>query len=400
MVVLTPEGDEITRIAGGIDMQAYGRVLDAAVALGRPVPELVALAVDGKSLSSSDCRLVAYYSWEQDNEDLLTSQAAGPLYSALEAACPADMRVERTRLFARKLSSLAGLIADIPESDRALYEARLSEILADASLWKADLSFTILEGADVIELVAADPAESELSASWREALIALRHDHAVPKRERIYTLVGELRLQRLQTPGAPPGSRLLEEIMAMASWADTDTDDPYERQTVINAVANTLIEAGLWEEGRRVLLKEREISKYPYYFTLTLAELEMQAGNAPEALGWFREAYREAEGEATRFQWGFNYLVALMDVTPEEEALIRSVSLDIFEELKRNPQSAFYQRTRQRLQVLEERFVEWNAAGDRVESLLEIRASVEDICAAIPADDPSLARCESFLAQI
>jgi len=51
---------------------------------------------------------------------------------------------------------------------------------------------------------------------------------ALPKRERIYTLAGLLRLQRLEAAGddAPPGPELTAEIRRMASWADATTQDP------------------------------------------------------------------------------------------------------------------------------------------------------------------------------
>ncbi len=404
MVVLSAAGEEITRIAGGIDMQAYGRVLDAASGQAGSITTLVGAAMRGEPMGVGDCRLLAYYSWVQDNEDLLTAHPGHELFPQLEAACPEEMLVERTRLFVRYLQSLAAITTPVAtEVQRGRLTARLLAILNSPNLARADLEFTILEGAETLSLVTAPLSEEreQLAAAGRLVLVDLRQDPALPKRERIYTLAGELRLQRLSSADdAAPTAGLAEEITAMATWADTTTPDPYERQTVINAVANTLVEAGLYAAGRAVLLKERGISKYPFYFTLTLADLETAAGNEGEALRWFREAYAEAEGQATRFQWGFNYLSALLEVTPEDVATIQAASLQVFGELKPNAQSAFYQRTRQRMQELEDRFGQWNADGSRVESLLAIRAGVLEVCAQIPATEPSRTHCESFLDHI
>jgi thiol-disulfide isomerase/thioredoxin len=401
MVVLSPQAKEITRIAGGIDIDAYGHVLDAAVGQGESVKDLVAAVVAGTTLSPAACRLIAYYSWAQDNQQLLKHHAGTALFPLLESACPLSLATERARLFTQSLRNLAADDSrSLDEVQRSALNSRLQGLLGDGGLARADLEFTILEAANTAELTtsASGAAREQLVALWQQVLTQLRDDDALPKRERIYTLAGQLRLQRLgAADDAPPLPELAAEIRRVASWADADTPDPYERQTVMNAVANTLWEAGFYEDARQMLSKERRISKYPCYFTLTLAELEQDAGNAAEALNWFHQAYQEAEGQATRFQWGFNYLVALMDVVPEDEARIEAETLRVFDELKENAPDAFYQRTRQRLEVLTTRFAEWNEAGKHRQSMAVIRRSVGEICATIEDGNASRANCEAFL---
>ena len=404
LILLSAEGEEITRVAGGIDIGAYSDVLDAAVDYRGSIHDLVAAVAGGARLSARDCRLMAYYSWAQDNDQLLDGQAAVTLFSQLESGCPASLTTERARLFSQYLRSLtADGSPPVVDAQRRELLSRLQGLLSDRGLARADLEFTILEGAQMAAHLteAGSDARQQLVGRWQQVLTQLAKDDRLPKRERIYTLAGQLRLQRLeQTDDAPPSSALAAEIRRVAAWADADTTDPYERQTVMNAVANTLWEAGLHQDARQLLEKERQISKYPWYFTLTLAELEQEAGRDDEALKWFHQAYQEAEGQATRFQWGFNYLVALMDVVPEDEARIEAETLRVFGELRENAADAFYQRTRQRLENLEQRFLVWNEGGQRSRSLAVIRDGVSAICATIEPGEASRAHCEAFLDQV
>ena len=70
VVVLSPERDEITRIATKTETAPYVRALDAALAASQPAAAAYA-AVLGGVATDSDLRLLGYYSWGQDNERLV-----------------------------------------------------------------------------------------------------------------------------------------------------------------------------------------------------------------------------------------------------------------------------------------------------------------------------------------
>ena len=70
VVVLSPDREEITRIAFGMETDQYVRALDIALAATQPASAAYA-AVLGGVATDSDLRLLAYYSWGQDRERLL-----------------------------------------------------------------------------------------------------------------------------------------------------------------------------------------------------------------------------------------------------------------------------------------------------------------------------------------
>ena len=128
--------------------------------------------------------------------------------------------------------------------------------------------------------------------------------------------------------------------------------DDYARQAAINAAVNLYWEAGLEAEAGTLLTAELGKTRSPYYFMLDLAELAEKAGRKQEAVQWLARAYDGAQGPATRFQWGYNYLVGLLEMTPEDTRGIERVGLSVIGELDGAP-DAFYQRTRTRLEQLD-----------------------------------------------
>ena len=59
MVVFSPDGSEITRIPGGIDIQAYAGVLDLTLGDVQPVSAVLARVLDGgERLGAADVLLL------------------------------------------------------------------------------------------------------------------------------------------------------------------------------------------------------------------------------------------------------------------------------------------------------------------------------------------------------
>ncbi len=71
LMLFTPEGEEITRLPGGMSLDLYPQMLDLALDLAlakiRPVATLVRDILDnGRNPSNEEWHMLAYYSWEQD----------------------------------------------------------------------------------------------------------------------------------------------------------------------------------------------------------------------------------------------------------------------------------------------------------------------------------------------
>jgi protein disulfide-isomerase len=129
---------------------------------------------------------------------------------------------------------------------------------------------------------------------------------------------------------------------------------------------------------------------------LDLADLAEKAGRKQEAVDWLARAYEGAKGPATRFQWGYNYLMGLLEMTPEDTVAIERAGLAVLGELDGSP-DAFYQRTRMRLEQLDARLQDWGKSGEPAKVLATLRERTGEICRKLPANDPGRASCEKFL---
>ena len=186
-------------------------------------------------------------------------------------------------------------------------------------------------------------------------------------------------------------------MRATVAEIDRTTTDAYARQAGINAAANLYWEAGLDEEANRLLVAELEKSKQPYYFMSSLGELAQKAGREDDAIRWLARAYDEAQGPATRFQWGYNYMVGLLEMSPEDTDTIERTGLQLIGELGASP-DAFYQRTRIRLEALDGKLRDWSKDSEERARVIEtLRARTEQICKGLPESERSRSNCERFL---
>ncbi len=403
MIVFNSEGVELTRIPGGIDLQAYANVLDLTLNHASSASDLVAAFSAGDdSLAPADCTLLAYYSWDQDTTILGDADPTATFRSMYEA-CPADMATERSMLYFRWLNrAIAAATAEedaVPLSDAQKAEALLQveALLADDDLISANIFTVLFSGDDYVNaLTGADGDERiRLMAMYDEAFDRIAADESVYKRERIYTLVGKIRFERIDDEEAALSSQLQDEIRDMVQWADATTPSVYERQPIINALGNVLDEAGMDDDAKALLLAELEISKTPYYFMVSIADIEQRAGNTDAAVDWLRQAYDSTTGSATRFQWGYYYLNGLLEMKPDDTQLIHDTTVGLISELQNS--GGLYQRPKAQLGRLENKLIAWSEENNRAGELAEIRNSVVAVCAAASHQDESRATCDAFL---
>ncbi len=403
MIVFDPDGVELTRIPGGIDIQAYANILDLTLDKVSPVSNLVeSLMSDRNVLSEKECRLLAYYSWSQ-NLKLLESYDEVALFRNIYDACPAKLQPERSIAYMRYLD------ASIDALDTELAEPSLSSsqvadatmivysVLGDPDLIRANVFPIIFDGAKMTgaltETGSAD--RDRMIGAFSTAMDQLASDETVYKRERVYTVLGKIFLEQIDDSEAGLSDELQIEIRALVKWADESTPDPYERQAIINAASNVLSRAGMPDIAKPLLLAELEKSKEPYYFMLALADIEQEAGNYDAALGWLRKAYDVSTGPATRFQWGYYYLAGLLEMTPEDTELIQSATIEVIRELGSG--FGFYQRPKAQLGRLEEKLLQWSEETEQADAINVIRVEVLTVCGNFADQQDSFETCQSFL---
>ena len=403
MILFKPDGTEITRLPGGADVARYAKILDVALADARPVSTILAAARNGDPVTSNDWKLLAYYSWGTDNGRVLPQDQQLSTFRALTDRCPAELPGECARfLFNYVAAAATATTRGEPSLDglaRADARRRVLAALPQTSVRQANVDNLLYRPRDVIGVLSDDgsPERAQLTRAWDDALAQLGDAGApLSAAEQLLRVRARVMLAKLDAPGVPLPPALQDEARQAVAKVDATTPAGHPRQAAINAAANLYWEAGLEAEANTLLTAELDKSKSPYYFMLDLADLAEKAGRKQEAVDWLARAYASAQGPATRFQWGYNYLMGLLEMTPEDTAGIERAGLAVLGELDGSP-DAFYQRTRMRLEQLDQRLLEWGRSGEPAKVIAILRARTGEICRKLPANDAGRASCEKFL---
>ena len=403
MILFKPDGTEITRLPGGVDVARYAKILDVALADARPVSDILAAARSGGAVTSNDWRLLAYYSWSTDAGHVLPVDRQLDAFRALAQRCPAELPAECARFFFDYLGAAANASEPgkpaLDGLERADARRRLLALLPSPAVQAANVDNLLYGARDVIGVLSdvGTPERSQLTRAWSDALEQLGGEaKPLSASEELLRVRARVMLARLDAPDAPLPPALIDEAHQAVARVDAATPAGYPRQAAINAAANLYWEAGLDAEANTLLTAELEKSTAPYYFMLDLADLAAKAGRKQEAVDWLARAYAGAKGPATRFQWGYNYLVGMLELTPEDVQGIERAGLSVIGELDGSP-DAFYQRTRMRLEQLDAKLLEWGQTGAAARVIDTLRARTGEICRKLPERDAGRTNCEKFL---
>src|SRR5438067_5001824 len=109
MILFDAEGREIVRLPGEADPEQYVKVLTMGMNGARPVKQTLAAALSGDraGLSADDWRMLAYYSWVTDEQQLVPEKKVVPTLKQLAQACPTDQKDTSVRLHLKALAAAA-----------------------------------------------------------------------------------------------------------------------------------------------------------------------------------------------------------------------------------------------------------------------------------------------------
>jgi thioredoxin-related protein len=389
MVLFNPQGVELTRLPGEVDAQQYTQVLTLGMNAQRPVKAVLADAKSGgKGLTPNDWKLLAFYSWETDEQQLVPSDQTPPLLKQLAAACPADQADTANRLLLKSIALTDAKAAAKP--DPATRE-QVTKLLADARAAHAHMDVLTNYAADITRALTAPktPERAEFVRVFDATLKRLAEDTTLSRADRLTALQARVDLARIDVPkGARPvlPSALQAEVRERAERLDREVTDGYERQAVITSAASMLADAGLPGESDALLESNLAKSHSPYYLMLGLASNAKKRGDTPAALHWYEEAFAKSEGPATRLQWGASYVNALVDLAPQDDARIERAVQQLFNEAAGQP-NVFYERSARSLERVGKKVVAWNRGNKHAATVQRLQAQLDGVCARLPADD-------------
>jgi thiol-disulfide isomerase/thioredoxin len=409
LVLFSPQGREVTRLPGEVEPTQVLRAVQAALAGGRPVADLIADVRAGRSLTRNEWRMLAFFSWEAASADgvaetqrpallaelaVAAARSAGqplrtdagtagvagmPMPTAGSSATGADAD-SALRLLWKALALATpqqGLVADAPIAER------VAKLLADPAAARRHADLMLLAGDDVVRRLAPEPgAERRAWVSRTDAALArLQADATLARGDRLMALMTRVELARLEerTAVQPASMRpaLVREVRETVERLDRELSDPFERQAVVPSAAHALSRVGLWRESEALLQANLARVGEPYALMSQLASQARAQGRPDDALRWSEQAFDRSRGPATRLQWGASYLSMLADLAPGDTERFERTAARLLQEAAGDP-GAFHERS------------ECRAVVQR------LAPARQALCAAQPAGSRERARCDSL----
>ena len=406
MILMRPDGSEITRLPGEVDAPQVLALLQQGLAGGRSVAAVLADARAGRPVSGPEWRLLAFYGWDIDEAQLVPAVERPGLLAQLAAACPASEAASATRLLLKALAERddgKGLTPGT-EPDAAL-QGRVQRLLADPLQVRAQMDVLVNHAADIARALAPAPGAQRraLVHTLDAALQRLQADASLSRADRLNALDSRVALARIELakntlrPKLP--AALVQQVRSQVARDDREIRDQYERQAVVTGGAGVLAEAGLWAESDALLQANLAKSHSPYYLMSQLAGNARKLGRNVDALAWSAKAWDASVGPATRLQWGASHLGALVDLAPQDAATIERVAQQVFAEAGKDP-SAFHERSARSLQRVGAKLAAWNTGKQHDAVLRRLQdgpAGLAAVCARLDAADAQRATCDGVL---
>ena len=401
MVVVYPDGTEIVRVTGGMNLAAYEGVLDTALSVAQPMDELLAGLDGANELSLASCRRLAYHAWLNDSTYSGLGNEIGTKLYAASQQCPAEALVARARLSIVAAAMLApgseSALSSGDEVDSMMWEVLHDVYRASQDPAQADPNALIILSAPKefhsLANLFSEEENVDVVSPWLESLARFAKDPDNTRFIRLYAIGGRISLLR-DSRGEDSVS---EEEIAEARQFVTDFLNEaalgYGRSALLNPAIYTLTTLGDHDAAQALLLEEIPRSKTPYYQMRSLAYLLEDTGDHAQALDWFKKAYESSSGRATRLQWGSSYARACIRLSPDDAEQVVAASVNVIGEIEEAGLPVSAHRSIDRL---ENALSDWNADGVHDVALAEIRSAMIEACGSVEGE--SVERCNAFLA--
>ncbi|WDD91117.1 thioredoxin family protein [Burkholderia sp. FERM BP-3421] len=403
MILFRPDGTEITRLPGEVDLERYMQALSLGMNAAHPVRQTLANALkDGAKLTPDEWRMLADYSWDTDGDLPVPNERVAQTLQTLAQRAKADhangeaLRLELKAVVAAAGSSGAG--AQQGEIDKAAGLAALQDVLRDAAQSRSNFDVLVTAPADLVGYLAGRDAaaRARLAGAYDAALVRLNGDRSLSPIDRLAALDGRVALARLDTPKGPLAKPLLDTVRTQVAAADKATTNVYERAAVISTAADTLTDAGLLDASDALLKAELPRSATPYYFMSGLAANAKARGDKTAALDWYEKAYNAASGPATRLRWGAKYFTNAVELAPDDTARIQGIANSLLTQVAQT-RNAFYGANRRALTTVVAQLVRWNKGGAHESTVKAVVRQFEGVCGKLPAGDPQAGTCGSLI---
>jgi protein disulfide-isomerase len=379
VIVLQPDGTEITRISSATMANELPELLRVAAGRTTSIEALLAKAQgDTAGLTADDWRILAGFDWRNDPKHFQDLAKAGTLLDRLATAAPGDALKRRFGLLALVVS------AETDDEGKVVLTAAqqgrvakvLKPILASADEVMANRQELTYDAAGLVSALPETAEREQLASALIAAGDAIYENDALSMTERVEALNIDVALASAR--GEVPAD-VLAKVRQRAEWADANARDKVTRQSVIDDAAYLLFDAGDRAGAKKLLTAELERSDQPYYYMSSLSDFAEREGDNAAAVEWARKAYAASQGPATRVQWAILWSNAVLRLTPEDNAAVTASAGAVIDELGKSPDS-YYQRTRVKVAAWGDNLREWSDAHAGSDVLDRLRTRMAGVC--------------------
>jgi len=399
MILFKPDGSEITRLPGEVDPERYLLTLTAGLNAQVPVKDLVQRGLARQPLTPEQWRMLGFYSWDTDEQQVLKASELASRLSELSAAVPADLPQVRDRLAFKALAARARATAAPGkmevDADRVFVERLLSRP-EDAAAMGELLVYYAEPG---VKYLAATPEQrSALAAKWDAALERMVAGGTMSKGDQVDALDARVDLWKFMDGAGKLAPQRQQVVLREVARLISLTTDRYERQAVVPSAAHVLTSAGLIDDSDALLKAELPRAVAPYYHMLGLGSNAKKRGDAKAALDWYEQAWRKSEGPATRLQWGATYVKEIADLAPADVPRMTAAAGAVISGLEPRSET-FYERNHRSLQRMAKKLGDWQGNDPaRARVVAKVKDQLSAKCGKLPVNDPGRGNCESIFA--
>ncbi len=375
VIVLRPDGTEITRISSATMASQLPTLLKTAAGRTTSTDELLAKAkANPASLSADDWQVLDAFDWRDDPKHFKDPQTAVPLLDNLAKAAPQPALQRRFGLLALVVGTDdKGKLAP---AEQPKLQPLLTAILANPAEVKANRQELSYDVPTMIAGLSDAKQRDALGKSLIAATDSVYADTSLPIGDRLDSTMAQVKLTAINGK-VPPA--VLAKVQARAKWADANAKDKMTRQGVIDDAAYLLWDAGDHAGAKKLETAELKRSDQPYYYMSSLSDFAEQDGDKAGAIEWARKAYEASQGPATRVQWATLYSNTVMRDAPDDKAQVAKAANAVVDELGKSPDS-YYQRTRKRVTDWGKKLNAWSMAHNGADIVASLRSRMNDVC--------------------
>jgi hypothetical protein len=221
------------------------QVLQLGLAGGRPMKEVLADARSGGKLAANEWSMLAFYSWETDEDQVATAAERASVLATLASACSGGRGED-----AAHAEGAGGPAAANPRPPTPKCASRFSPCLPIPAAARAQMDVLTGSAAEIVKALEPKPGPSraELLKAFDSALQRLEADKTLSRADQLGALVARVDLARIDQPkdtSLPQiPAELREAARRHAARVDREITNGYERQAVVTAAGYLLGRVG------------------------------------------------------------------------------------------------------------------------------------------------------------